>query len=303
MMLVAVKTELSKIYVDFPIKVLNNVLCSFLWILCGQKFWIAEILLVAKSVWMLQSSFINSHWHMTRLFWPTWVEVQRLDQMSLLGGWVLIATLRVATSPITSWQTEKGKVETVTDFLFLGSKVTADSGCSHEIKRHLLLGRKARTNLHNVLKSRDITLLTKIHLVKSMVFQLWMWNLDHKEGWGSKNWCFWIVVLEMALESPLDSKEIQLVNPKRNQPWILEGLMLKFQYFGHLMWRADSLEKTLMPGKIEGRRRRGKQRMRWLGSITDCCPWQEFEQALGDIQGQRSLAFCSSRDHKDWDMT
>ena len=112
-------------------------------------------------------------------------------------------------------------------------------------------------------------MLTKIHLVKSRVFRLCMWNLDHKEGWGPKNGCFWIVVLEMTLESPLDSKEIKPVNPKRNQPWILEGLMLKFQYFGHLMWRADSLGKTLILVKIEGRRRRGQQRMRWLDSITD----------------------------------
>ena len=98
---------------------------------------------------------------------------------------------------------------------------------------------------------------------------IWMWELDCKEGWAPKNWCFWIVVLEMTLESPLDSKEIKPVNPKRNQPWILEGLMLKFQYFGHLMWRADSLGKTLILVKIEGRRRRGQQRMRWLDSITD----------------------------------
>ena len=91
--------------------------------------------------------------------------------------------LRVTTSPITSWQIEKGKVETVTDFLFLGSKVTADSGCSHEIKRHLLLGRKARTNLHNALNSRDISLLTKIHLVKSIVFRLWsgIWTIKKAE--------------------------------------------------------------------------------------------------------------------------
>ena len=110
--------------------------CSFLWILCSQKFWIAEISLVAKRVEMWQSCFVNSHWHMTRLFWPTWVDIQWLEQMSLLGGWVLIATLRVTTSPITSRQIEKGKVETVTDFIFLGSKVTVDSDCSHGIKRH-----------------------------------------------------------------------------------------------------------------------------------------------------------------------
>ena len=98
-----------------------------------------------------------------------------------------------------------------------------------------------------------------------------MWELDHKEGWALKNWCFWTMALEKTLESPLDC-EFKAINPKRNQSWTsLEGLILKlkFQYFGHMMWRADTLEKTLMLGKIEGRRRRGQQRMRWLDDITD----------------------------------
>jgi len=96
-----------------------------------------------------------------------------------------------------------------------------------------------------------------------------MWELDHKERWVLKNWCFWTVVLEKTLKSPLDCKAIKPVNPKGNPEYSLEGLMLKLQYFGHLMRRADSLEKTLMLGKIEGRRRRGRQRMRWLDGITD----------------------------------
>ena len=100
---------------------------------------------------------------------------------------------------------------------------------------------------------------------------VWMWELDHKESWVAKNWCFWTVVLEKTLESPLYCKEIQPVHPKGDQSWVLEGLMLrlKLQYFGHLMQRTDSLEKTLMLGKIEGRRRRRQQRMRWLDGITD----------------------------------
>ena len=101
---------------------------------------------------------------------------------------------------------------------------------------------------------------------------VWMWELDYKGSWVPKNWCFWTVVLEKTLESPLDCKEIQPVHPKGNQSWCsLEGLMLKLklQYFGHLMRRVDSLEKTLMLGKIEGRRRRGRQRMRWLDGITE----------------------------------
>ena len=99
---------------------------------------------------------------------------------------------------------------------------------------------------------------------------VWMWELDHKESWAPRNWCFWTVVLEKTLESPLDCKEIQPVHPKEMSPGcLLEGLMLKLQYFGHLMWRADSLEKTLMLGKTGGRRRRGQHRMRWLDGITN----------------------------------
>ena len=111
------------------------------------------------------------------------------------------------------------------DFIFWGSKITADGNCSHEIKRCLLLGRKVMTNLDSILKSRDITLLTKVHLVKAMVFPVIMYGceLDYKESWVLKNWCFWTVVLEKTLESPLDGKEIQPVHPKGNQSWIFIG--------------------------------------------------------------------------------
>ena len=113
----------------------------------------------------------------------------------------------------------------VRDFILGGSKITADGDCSHEIKRHLLLGRKVMSNLDSLLKSRDITLSTKVHIVKAMVspHSMWMWELDHKEDWVLENWCFRIVVLEKTLESPLDCKEIKLANPKGNQPWILFG--------------------------------------------------------------------------------
>ena len=116
-------------------------------------------------------------------------------------------------------------METMTDFIFLGSKITAEGDCSHEIKRHLLLARKAMTNLDSILKNRDITLLTKVYLAKAMVFLvlIWMWELDHKESWAPNNWCFWTVVLEKTLESPLYCKEIKSPNPKRSQPWIFIG--------------------------------------------------------------------------------
>ena len=156
-----------------------------------------------------------------------------------------------------------------------GSKITADGDCSHEIKRCLLLGRKVVTSLDSTLKSRDITLSTKVHLVKAMIFssgRVWMWELDYKESWAPKNWCFWSVVLEKTLESPLDSgRSNQSILKEISPGCSLERLMLKLklQYFGHLIWRADSLGKTLMLGKIKGGRRRGWQTMRWLDGITD----------------------------------
>ena len=178
----------------------------------------------------------------------------------------------MAPCPITSWQIDG---ETVTGFIFLGSKITADDDGSHEIKRCLLPGRKAMTNLDSILKSKRHYFTDRSPCSQSYGFSsshVWMWELDHKEGWVPKNWCFWTVVLEKTLESPLDCKEIQPVHPKGNQSWIfIEGLMLKLmlQYFGYLMWRTDSLEKTLILGKTEGRRRRRWQRKRWLDGITD----------------------------------
>ena len=128
----------------------------------------------------------------------------------------------IASGPITSWQIDGETVETVPDFIFLGSKITADGDCSHEIKRHLLLERKVMTNLDSIFKSRDITLSTKFHS-QGYGFSsghVWMWELDHKESWAPKNWCFWTVVLEKTLESPLDCKEIQPLHPKGNQSWV-----------------------------------------------------------------------------------
>ena len=132
----------------------------------------------------------------------------------------------MASSPISSWQIDGGTMETVTDSIFLGFKITADVSCSHKIERCLPLGRKAVTNLYIILKSRCSTLPTKVHLDKAMVFSsghAWMWELDYKESWVQKNWCFWTVVLEKTLEVPLDCKEIKPVHPKGNQSWIFTG--------------------------------------------------------------------------------
>ena len=132
----------------------------------------------------------------------------------------------MAFGPITSWQIDGKTRETVTDFIFLGSKITADGDCSHEIKRHLLLGRKALTNLDSRLKSRDITFPTKVCLFKAMVFPVVMYGcngLDYKEIQALKNWCFQTAVLEETLGSSLDYMEIKLVNPKGNQSWIFIG--------------------------------------------------------------------------------
>ena len=171
----------------------------------------------------------------------------------------------MASGPITSWQIDGETIETVKGFIFLGPKITADGDCNHEIKRHLLLGRKAMTILDSILKSRHY-FANKGLSSQSYGFSsshVWMWELNHKESWVLKNWCFWTVVLEKMLEYPLDCK-IKLINPKGNSPeYPLEGLMLKLQFFGHLLWRMDLLEKTLMLGKIESRMRRGRQRKRW----------------------------------------
>ena len=190
----------------------------------------------------------------------------------------------MAPGPITSWQIDGEIKETVTDLIFLGFKITADGVCSHEIKRHLLLRRKAMTNRDSILKSRDIN--DKGLCSENYGFSnshVWMWQLDHKESWALKNWWFWTMVLEKTLESLLDRKEVKPANPKGKiiPEYSLEGLMLKLKllYFGHLMWTANSLEKTVMLGKIEGRKRRGQQRMRWLNGII-----KSMDMNLGKLQ-------------------
>ena len=175
-------------------------------------------------------------------------------------------------------------METVTDFIFLGSKITADGDCIHEIKRRLLLARKAMANLDSILKSRHITLPTKVRLVKAMVFSVVMYGCEswiirkaeHRIIDAFELWC-WRRLLRVPWSARRSNQSIlKQISPGCS----LEGLMLKLklQYFGHLMQRADSFEKTLMLGKIEGRRRRGRQRMRWLDGIAD-----SMDMSLGKL--------------------
>ena len=177
----------------------------------------------------------------------------------------------MASAPITSWQIDG---ETVADFIFLGSKITADGDFSHEIKRHLLLGRNVMSNLDSILKNRDITLSTKVHLVKAMVFPVVMYGC---ESWTIKKaerrridafeLCCWRRLLRVPWTA---GRSYQSIVEEISPGCSLEGLMLKLklQYFGPLIWKADSFEKTLMLGKTEGRTRRGRQRMRWFDGIT-----------------------------------
>ena len=164
-------------------------------------------------------------------------------------------------------------METVRDFIFLGSKTTVDGDCSHEIQRPLLLGRKAMTNLDSILKSRNITLPTKVHIVKAMIFPVVMYSC---ESWTIKKsehqridafelWC-WRRLLRVPWTARRSNQSIlKEISPE----YSLEGLMLKLQYSGHLIQKTNSLEKTLMLGKIESKKRRGQQKMRWLDGITD----------------------------------
>ena len=188
----------------------------------------------------------------------------------------------MASGPITSWEIDG---ETVSDFIFLGSKITADGDCSHEIKRYLLLGRKVMTSLDTILKSRDITLPTKVRLVKAMVFPGVMYRCEswtvkkaeHRRIDVFKLWCW-----RRPLRVPWTARRSNQSILKEISPGCsLEGLMLKLklQYFGHLMRRVDSLEKTLMLGGIGGKRKRGLQRIRWLDGITD-----SMDVGLGELR-------------------
>ena len=184
------------------------------------------------------------------------------------------------------------------NFIFLGPKSTADGDCSHEIKRRLLLGRKAMTNLDSMLKIRDITLLTKVHLVQSYGFSsshVWMWELDYKESWAPKNWCFWTVVLEKTLESPLDSKEIQSVHPKGNQSWIVIG-RTDVEAEAPILWPPDAKNWLIGKDRDAGKDWRWEEKQMTEYAMVGWHNWldeHEFEQTLGVGDGQGSLECCN----------
>ena len=208
----------------------------------------------------------------------------------------------MASGPITSWQIDGETMETVTDFIFLGTKITADGDWSHGIKRHLLLGRKTMTNLDNGLKSRYIILPTKVHIVKAMVFPVVKYGceLDHKEGWALNNWCLLIVVLEKILESPL---EIKPINPKGNQPWIFIGRN-DAEAEAPTLWPPDA--KSLLMGKDpdagkdwgQGNKRVTESEMVGLHHWHN---GHEFEQTPGD--SERLGSPCSPWGPKELDTT
>ena len=200
----------------------------------------------------------------------------------------------MVSGPITSWQIEREKVEIVTNFLFLGSKITADGDCSHEIRRWLLLDRKAMTNLEGVLKGSNI--LYQQRSIQCQEFGLpnghgWLWELDHKGGRMPKNWCLWNVVLEKTPESPLGCKEVKPVNLKGNQSWILVG-KTDAEAEAPIFRSSDAnswlIGKVPDSGKDWAKKRRGHQRMRWLDGITDA-----MDMNLGKCQEM-------VRDRKDW---
>ena len=204
-----------------------------------------ETTLMAESKEVLKSLLMKM-----RGEWKSWLKTQHSNNEDHASG------------PITSWQIDRETVETVRDVIFLGSKTTADGDCSHEIKRHLLLGRKTMTNLDSILKSIDITLPTKAYLVKAMVFPVVMygcesWTIKKAECW--KNWCFWTVVLEKTLESPLDCKEIQPVYPKGNQSWIFNG-RTDAEAEAPILWPPDAKNQLIWKDPDAGKDWRWKEK-------------------------------------------
>ena len=194
----------------------------------------------------------------------------------------------------------------MTDFIFLGSETTADSDCSYDIKRHLLLGRKAMTNLDSILKSRDITLPIKVRRVKAVVFPVVMYGCErvgHKEGWMPKNWYLQTVVKEKTLESPLDSKKIKQANPKGNQPWIFIG---KIGAEAPMLWAPDVKSWLIGKDSDAGKDWGHKEKRVTEDEMVGWHHWlngHEYEQTSGDGREQGSLVCCSLWGRKESDTT
>ena len=213
----------------------------------------------------------------------------------------------MASNLITSWQIDSKTMEKVTDFIFGSSKITADGDCSHEIKRCLLLGRKAMTNLDSILKSRYI-ICQQDPYSQSYGFSnshVWLWELDYKESWTLKNWCFWIVVLEKTLKSPLDCKEIQPVHPNGDQSWVFIG-RTDGEAETPILWPPDAkswlIWKDPDAGKDWRRDEKGlteDEMVGWHHQLNG----HEFGQTLGIGDGQGGLACCNSWGHKESDTT
>ena len=181
----------------------------------------------------------------------------------------------MASGPITSQQTDGETMETMTDFLFLGPQITEDGDCSYEIKRRLLFGRKAMTNLNSILKSRDITLPTKVHLVKAMFFStshvcIWEWTIKKAEY--RRNWCFWSVVLEKTVESPLDCKEIKPVNPKGNQSWLFIG-RTDVETEAPILWPPDAKNELIGKDPDAGKDWRQEEKGMTEGEMAEWHHW------------------------------
>ena len=217
----------------------------------------------------------------------------------------------MASGPITSWQIDRENVEAASDFIFLGSKINADGDCSHGIKRHLLLGRIAVTNLDSVFKKKKKKrhhFADKGPYSQSYGFSsscVWMWELDRKEGWGWKNWHFQTVMLKKMFERPLDSKEIKAINPKGNQPWIFIG-RTDAKSEAPILWPPDG--KNWLTGKDPdaGKDWRREEKETTKDEMVGWHHWldgHEFEQTLGDGEGQGSLACYRLWSCKESDMT